>query len=159
MDPIRRRTLRTMVSASVAARIPWAMSQPVEDADRAAFMALSAIIAGRATLDAGLARRLYDALVADDPGFPVAARVLLRLIQHYSIEVSRLQGVPDAQASPLATVPRRVATAWFLGIVGANERARCVAYEEALNAAIVGDILKPPTYCYGTYGSWGGRPL
>jgi len=158
MDPIRRRTLRTMVSACVAARIPWAMSQPVANSDRAAFIALSAIIAGRATLDAGLARRLYDALVADDPGFPVAARALLKLIEHYRIEVSRLQGVLDATASPLASVPRRVATAWFLGIVGANERARCVAYEEALNAAIVGDMLKPPTYCYGPYGSWSRRP-
>jgi hypothetical protein len=41
-----------------------------------------------------------------------------------------------------------------MGIVGSGDKARCLAYETALNAIVVEDVLKPPTYAYGTYGSW-----
>ncbi len=61
--------------------------------------------------------------------------------------------------SPLAALPRKIATAWFMGIVGSGEKARCIAYESALNAVIVQDVLKPPTYAYGVYGSWAKKPL
>ena len=60
--------------------------------------------------------------------------------------------------SPLATLPRKIVSAWFLGIVGSGEQARCIAYETALNAVIVADVLKPPTYAYGVYGSWEKKP-
>ena len=46
----------------------------------------------------------------------------------------------------------------MLGVVGSGEGARCVAYETALNAVIVADVLKPPTYAYGAYGSWSAKP-
>ena len=36
--------------------------------------------------------------------------------------------------------------------------ARCVAYETALDAVIVADVLKPPTFAYGAYGSWSAKP-
>ncbi len=45
-----------------------------------------------------------------------------------------------------------------MGIVGSKQRARCLAFETALNAEIVADVLKPPTYAYGPYGSWGRKP-
>ena len=66
----------------------------------------------------------------------------------------------DGEHSPLAPLPRQIMSAWFLGVVGGGGSgdARCVAYETALNAVVVADVLKPPTYAYGAYGSWSAKP-
>ena len=150
--------LSAVVTTYVASVIPWALSQPAKDANRATFLALSAFIAGRSALDQGLAERLYDALVSLDPSFNGRVRSLLALIEQHSIDPASLQATLDREHSPLAQLPRVIANAWFLGIVGAGDKARCVAYEDALNAEIVSDVLKPPTYCYGPYGSWSSKP-
>jgi hypothetical protein len=155
----RRTLLVGLLSAYSASLIPWALAQPVANVERGAFLALSAILAGRQALDAVQAKRLYDALTADDPGFPAAARALLALINERKIDPLQLQKVLDAEHSPLAALPRKIVTAWFMGIVGSGEHARCIAYETALNAVIVEDVLKPPTYAYGVYGSWAKKPL
>jgi hypothetical protein len=81
------------------------------------------------------------------------------LITARSVELPKLQSVLDNERSALAALPRRILSAWFLGIVGEGERARCIAFETALNAVIVEDVLKPPTYCYGVYGSWAQKPV
>ena len=39
------------------------------------------------------------------------------------------------------------------------DKARCLAFETALNAEVVADVLKPPTYAYGAYGSWMRKPV
>lgn len=158
-DRMRRMLLGGLLSGYTASLIPWALAQPVADANRGAFLAVSAVLAGRKTLDEAQARRLYDALTADDPGFPAATSALLALINERSIDPLRLQGVLDAEHSALAPLPRRIATAWYLGVVGDGERARVVAFETALNAVAVADVLKPPTYCYGVYGSWAKKPV
>lgn len=158
-DATRRLVLGALLSASAAALIPWALAEPVEDAASGAFLALSAIIAGRQSLDAVQARRLYAALVADDAGFAAAAQALLQLINERNIDIGALQKTLDDEHSPLAAVPRKVATAWFSGIVGSGASARCLAYETALNAQIVADVLKPPSYGYGAYGSWTAKPV
>jgi len=157
-DGARRRLLAGLLTAYSAALIPWALAQPVADADEGAFLALSAILAGRQSLDAALTKRLYDALTADDPGFAAAARALLALINERRIDPMQLQQVLDAEKSPLAAVPRTIVTAWFLGIVGSGDKARCIAFEAALNAEVVADVLRPPTYAYGVYGSWARKP-
>lgn len=157
-DPTRRRVLAGLLSGYAASLIPWALAQPVADADRGAFLAVSAILAGRKALDEAQARRLYDALAADDPAFPAAASALLTLIDTRKIDPLQLQSVLDAEHAALAPLPRRILTAWYLGVVGGGERARVVAYETALNAVAVADVLKPPTYCYGVYGSWTQKP-
>lgn len=120
---------------------------------------MSAIIAGKQTLDPALAQRLYDALVVDDPKFPQAMQSLLAFVEASRIDPSALQKTLDDQKSSLAKLPASIASAWFLGIVGEGARARCIAYETALNAVIVADVLKPPTYAYGAYGSWSSKPL
>ena len=158
LDLARRRVLASLLTAYTASLVPWALAQPAANADRGAFLAVSAILAGRQSLNAVQATRLYDALAAEDAGFPASVRALLALINQRSIDPVQLQSVLDAEHSPLAVLPRRIVTAWFLGIVGEGERARCVAYETALNAMIVEDVLKPPTYCYGVYGSWAKKP-
>jgi hypothetical protein len=120
---------------------------------------MSAIIAGKQALNPALAQRLYAALVADDPQFPQQAQSLLAVVEAGKVDPMALQKTLDDQKSPLAKLPARIASAWFLGIVGDGAKARCLAYEEALNAVIVSDVLKPPSYAYGAYGSWAAKPL
>src|SRR5438105_67620 len=157
-DPSRRQLLGGLLGAYAASLIPWALAQPVADADRGAFLAVSAILTGRRSLDAPQADRLYDALVAEDSGFPVAVRALLAFINERRIAPLQLQKLLDAEKSALTPLPRKIVTAWFMGIVGSGERAHCVEFEKALNAQIVSDVLKPPTYCYGVYASWTKKP-
>lgn len=157
-DRARRALLASLLSAYTASLIPWAVAQPVADGDQGAFLALSAIIAGRQTLDSVLAKRLFQALTDDDANFPAGARQLLALINTRRIDPLQLQKVLDDEQSPLAAIPRKIATAWFLGMVGSGDNVRTFAYENALNAVIVSDVLKPPTYCYGVYGSWAAKP-
>lgn len=155
----RRALLAGMLSASTLALIPWAAAQPAPSPERGAFLALSAILVGRQALDQALAARLFDALSADDAGFPAAVSSLLTLINQQAIDPMQLQARLDEQTSPLAAVPRQIVTAWCLGIVGTGDNARCLAFETALNAVMVSDVLRPPTYAYGGYGSWGADPV
>lgn len=154
----RRTVLAGVLSAYTASLIPWALAQPFAHADRGPFDALSALLAGQSALNTAQAAYLFDALVADDPGFPAATRALLALVNERQIDPLQLQAVLDDEQSPLASVPTRIASAWFLGIVGSGAKARCIAFEHALNAQIVADVLKPPTYAYGPYGSWSRQP-
>ncbi len=156
--PGRRLVLGGSVAAYVASHIPWALAQPVADDDIAPFMALSALLAGRRSLDGAQARRLFAALVADDPDFPAAARSLLDMIEERKLDPMALQQTLDAEKPALAPIPRQVMTAWYLGIVGNGDRARCIAYETALNAETVSDVLRPPSYAFGAYGSWTAKP-
>ena len=156
--PSRRRLLAGLLTAYTASLIPWALAQPAPHADRGAFTALSAILVGRQALDAVQTARLYDALTADDAHFPADVHSLLTVINQRQIDPLQLQNVLDTEHSPLAPLPRKIVSAWWLGVVGSGE-ARCIAYETALNATIVADVLKPPTYAYGTYGSWTNKPI
>jgi hypothetical protein len=158
-NPTRRLLLFGIVSAYTASLIPWALAQEATDADNGAFLALSAILAGRQSFDSAQAQRLYAALVANDPGFPAAAKGLLDMIEQRKIDPMQLQKTLDDEKSPLKLVPGRIVTAWYMGIVGDGANARCVAFETALNAQVVADMLKPPTYAYGAYGSWAKKPI
>ncbi len=154
----RRLVLAGMVSAAVASLIPWALAQPVVDVQQGAFVAVSSLLVGRRTLDSALGQRLFDALKADDVGFAASTKALLDLINAQHIDPLQLQQTLDSQYPALAAVPRKIVTAWFLGVVGSGDKARCLAYEDALNAVVVADVLKPPTYAYGPYGSWTEKP-
>ncbi|MFC6281836.1 MULTISPECIES: sugar dehydrogenase complex small subunit [Polaromonas] len=154
----RRGLLVGLLSAYTASLIPWALAQPVVSAEQGSFVAVSSLLAGRQALDTVLATRLYDALTADDPGFPAATKALLTLINERKIDPLQLQQLLDSEKSPLAALPRKIVTAWYMGIVGNGDKARCLAYEHALNAGVVEDVLKPPTYSYGVYASWEKKP-
>ena len=158
-DRGRRTVLAGLLSVYAASLIPWALAEPVGDTSRGAFLALSAILAGRQSLDQVQAKRLYDALSADDAGFAAGVEALLALVNQRSVDPMQLQALLDAEQPALAPLPRKIASAWFLGIVGSGEKARCLAFETALNAQVVADVLKPPTYAYGAYGSWANKPI
>lgn len=157
--PTRRLLLQALLTTYTASLIPFALAQPVDTQEQGAFVALSAIIAGRQSLDPVLAKLLFQALVEEDAGFPQAAKDLLALINERQLAPGQLQKTLDDEQSPLVAVPRKIATAWFMGVVGSGLQARCLAYEQALNALMVADVLKPPTYAYGPYGSWARDPL
>lgn len=122
-DPSRRRLLVGLLTAYTASLIPWALAQPAPQADRGAFMALSAILVGRQALDARQTARLYDALVADDAHFPADVQALLTLINQRQIAPGQLQNVLDTEQSPLAPLPRNIVGAWYLGVVGSGVSA------------------------------------
>ncbi|MBS0456016.1 MAG: hypothetical protein JSS44_01625 [Proteobacteria bacterium] len=157
-DPSRRRLLAGLVAAYTASLIPWAMAVPVTDAEHGTFVALSAILVGRRMLDAEQGRRLHDALAAIEPGFDADCQVLLNQIDSQRIDPAMLQSVLDAGHANVAPLPRKIMRAWCLGLVGEGEATRCLAYEQALDAVVVGDVLRPPTYAYGAYGSWSRPP-
>ena len=153
----RRSVLSGFVGGFAASLVPWALAAPA-DAEQASFLALSAMLVGRAMLDAHQADRLFTALKADDAGFANGARDLLAYVNARKVDPMRLQAVLDEEKSPLAQLPRTIAAAWWLGIVGDGDKARSLEFEKALNAQLVADVLKPPTYAYGPYGSWARKP-
>lgn len=155
--PRRRALLSGFIGGFAASLVPWALAAPA-DAEQASFLALSAILVGRPMLDAFQADRLFAALKAGDAGFAVATRDLLAYLNDRKVDPMRLQAMLDEEKSPLARLPRTIAAAWWLGIVGEGDKARCLAFEKALNAQLVADVLKPPTYAYGPYGSWARKP-
>lgn len=158
-DPSRRGLLGGLLTAYTASLIPWALAQPVSHIDRGAFAALSAILVGRQALDAAQTARLYDAMAGADARFPADVQALLTLMNQRRIDPLQLQSTLDTEHSPLAPLPQKILGAWYLGVIGSGESARCIAYETALNAVAVADVLKPPTYAYGAYGSWANKPI
>jgi hypothetical protein len=157
-DPDRRTLLTGLTVTCLFTYVPWVLAQPSDAAPREAFMAVSRILTGRPILDADQAARLYEALVADAPGFPADVQALRTFIDERKIDPTQLQSTLDAEQSPLTAVPRSIVKAWYTGIVGEAERARCVTFETSLMHVAVADRLNPPSYCYGSYGSWMDKP-
>ena len=158
VPPKRRAVLSGFIGGFVASLVPWSLAAPA-DVEQASFLAVSAILVGRAMLDANQADRLFAALKANDAGFVAATRDLLTYVNDRKVDPLKLQAMLDEEKSPLARLPRTIAAAWWLGIVGDGDKARSLAFEKALNAQLVSDVLKPPTYAYGPYGSWARKPV
>ncbi len=150
--------MASLLAACATRVIPPAFAAPAADAAGGAFLAASQILTGRASLDPAQASRLYEALLADDPGFPAEVQALVTLIEQQKIDPLQLQHVLDSEHSPLAALPRKIVTAWYIGVVGDGEKARCITFETNLTNVVVSDKLKPPSYCYGGYGSWAEKP-
>jgi hypothetical protein len=157
-DPDRRTLLTGLTAAYLVSYVPSAMAQPADAAPREAFMAVSRVLTGRPSLDADQAARLYEALAADAPGFAADVQALRSFIEERKIDPVQLQSTLEAEQSPLTSVPRTIVKAWYTGIVGEAERARCVTFETSLMHVAVADRLNPPSYCYGSYGSWTAQP-
>lgn len=158
-DPSRRVVLAGMAATVAVTLLPLARAQGAPDtAAYEAFLAMSAIVVGPRTLDPRLAQRLFDALQSNDPSFTTSLKALAKIVDGQHPGPSNLQQMLNADHPELALLPRQIASAWFMGIIGGGDKARCVAYESALSSVIVSDILKPPTYAYGPYASWAAKP-
>ncbi|MBL0391504.1 hypothetical protein JJ685_10175 [Ramlibacter monticola] len=84
----------------MSALIPWALAQPVRNADTGAFMALSALLVGRPSLDTALAQRLHDALAAEDAGFAASAQALLAFINERKVDPRNCSGRSTTRSPP-----------------------------------------------------------
>ena len=155
-DPHRRALLAGLAAAYLSWTAAPADAQAASAQD--AFLALSRFLTGRPSLDPGQAARLYEAFVAAAPRFGDELRALLVWIEARGIEADRLQPALDGEGSALASLPRRIMTAWYTGVVGEGAGARCVTFETSLMHQAVGDRLNPPSYCYGPHASWSEAP-
>lgn len=156
---IERRVLLTgLAAAFLPALMPQAVAQAADVPGGDAFLDISKVLTGRASLDAEQAARLREALVADDPRFEGEIRALLALVNDRSIDAADLQRTLDAEDSALASLPRRIMTAWYTGVVGEGASARCVTFESSLMHQLVADRLNPPSYRHGGHGSWTDTP-
>lgn len=157
-DPVRRALLTSLLAASAASVIPPAFAASAADAAENAFLSASQILTGQDSLDPEQASLLYNALTADDPQFAEGVQALAKILDQRKIELLQLQHVLENEGSPVAALPRKIVAAWYTGIIGEGEKARCVTYETALMNVVVVDKLRPPSYCYGAPGSWVEKP-
>jgi hypothetical protein len=157
LDAQRRALLAGLAAGCVS---PIALPAFAEaGAAQDAFLSVSRFITARAALDGDQAARLYDALAADAATFATDVQRLRDWIGARKLAAGELQHALDADRSPFAALPRKIATAWYTGIVGEGASARCVGFETSLMHRVVADRLRPPSYCYGPYGSWAEAPV
>jgi hypothetical protein len=154
----RRTVLISIASGLILTLSGPTHAQPPSAEEQGNFLRISEFLTGRTPLDPAEAARLFAALTQDDPNFPHGAGLLVRYVDEHQPDPTKLQAMLDNDKPGFEALPRRIVTAWYLGLVGENERARCVAYETALFNVVVADWLKPPSYCFGTYGSWAAKP-
>ncbi|MDE1181889.1 sugar dehydrogenase complex small subunit [Paraburkholderia sp.] len=163
-DPGRRLVLSAILASYASSFIPWSSANAQTGAAAPAvapdaFVQVSRLITGRATLDASQANRLYAALVTAVPGFSEQLSALAAFVASNGSTAQQLQASLDAAKAPFAKLPGVIAIAWYVGVAGSGVAAHCVTYETSLMNVVVADRLKPPSYAYGPYGSWGRNPL
>jgi hypothetical protein len=158
-DLQRRVVLAGLAAAWVSPFVPAANAQPAAGAAREAFLNVSKNLTGRSPLDPEQCARLHKTLTADAPRFDIQVQELLAFIADRGVDAAHLQRTLDAEGSPLASLPRKIVTAWYTGIVGEGGAARCVTFETSLMHQVVADRLDPPSYCHGRHGSWTENPV
>jgi hypothetical protein len=169
-DPTRRVMLGALLASYVCAFIPGQLAHAQQVAASGgnagalrsapdAFLSVTHFLTGRALIDEAHAARLYAALVAVDPTFDTKLHDLAAWIAQHRPEPAALQAALDDAKLPFAKVPKDIVTAWYVGVVGSGAAARCVSFETSLMYVAVADRLKPPSYAYGPYASWGRNPI
>ncbi|AMO79659.1 sugar dehydrogenase complex small subunit [Obesumbacterium proteus] len=125
------------------------------------FITISIFLTGREKLSAGYSTALYSALTKFDNTIPAKLSHLRAYIDANSIKAADLKTRLNADLSvaDLMGLPGLLLTGWYLGIVGSGHKAVCVAYVDALANKEVADVLRPPSYAYGAYGSWAAKPV
>lgn len=153
----RRHLLGGALAAGMAQLIPgsWAASPA---AGSYSFMALSRFLTERDDLNLAQGARLLAALNALDGKFNEKLEALWKWIGSHQVALAELNARLKAEQPELADIPMNVMQVWYQGIAGSGTATRVVAYEYALNAQVVADWLRPPSYVYGTYGSWSRNP-
>nr|WP_051180336.1 sugar dehydrogenase complex small subunit [Caballeronia insecticola] len=136
-----------------------AFAAPVPNADvdanaRRVFSDVSRYLTGQAVLDETQSSRLLQALTDDDASFNDACRQLAAYLTANKPDPLHLQAELDAAKLAFAALPRRIVTAWYVGVVGDGSHARALTYSTSLMYRTVEDRLRPPSYAYGGYGSW-----
>ena len=154
----RRHLLGGALAAGMAQLIPgsWAADAPATGTD--SFMALSRYLTERGDLPQAQGARLLAAQNELDGKFKDKLETLWKWIGASQVALAHLNERLKAEQPDLADVPMNVMQLWYQGIAGSGTATRVVAYEHALNADVVADRLRPPSYVYGAYGSWSSNP-
>ena len=154
---LRRRHL--LGGALVAGALQSLALRPASaDEAPASFLALSAYLTERDQLDTALGARILAAMNALNPGSGAKVDELWQWIQDEGVALKALNDRVKADKPQLAGLAQQVMQGWYQGILGGGTKVRVVAYEHALNAQVVADKLRPPSYAYGGYGSWSANP-
>ncbi|MGF6569179.1 Membrane bound FAD containing D-sorbitol dehydrogenase [Paraburkholderia fungorum] len=128
------------------------------DADFAAFMRLSQYLTGKTSLDVEIGHAIFAGLVDGDPHFTQQVTQLNDFVASSKTPANGLQQVLDSSQPTLASVPKRVMPAWYLGVVGTGAKARTVAYEQALMYPPIADVIVMPSFARGVPGYWAQPP-
>lgn len=122
----------------VKAEIP---SLAHNDAALERFMEVSKRLTGMKVLDAEFGRRLYESCQ--------------RIIPNFEENAAKLSQDAGEKTTPLE---QALLVGWYDGIVEHGDKAECVAYVASLDRVLTSDVLKPPSYAFGAYGSWRAKP-
>ncbi|MEO6918735.1 MAG: sugar dehydrogenase complex small subunit [Collimonas sp.] len=165
-QPPVRMQRRFFMGGSAAALCTWMLGAPLlaqaaaaKTPAKEAFLKVSLILTGYAKLPPAQAERVYQALAAGDPAFSGQMLALQKFIAERKLNASSLQAALDSEQAVFAALPRNILQGWYVGVVGSGAQAKCIDYEEALMNLAVSDQLRPPSYAYGVYGSWGAQPV
>ena len=152
----RRRLLAVACTAAAAGGLllgptapAWAALTPQHDAELAAFMSVSRHLTGRANLDPRIGQRLLDALLQHD----TALKQSLDELQ------ARLGVSPQDWSERQQWLARQILGGWYLGVIGEDDSASVVTYENALMFKAVDDVLVPRSYCANKPGYWAAQPV
>lgn len=124
-----------------------------------AFTALTKQLTGRATLDATLASRIYNAMSKSDSAFAANVAALNTWLKaNAGVPSDRVVAVLQSQDPALAKAVVNIVRAWYLGLVGQMPTIQVVAYERALMFDPVTDVLTIPSYCRDVPFYWTQKP-
>lgn len=163
IEGVSRRSLLQGISLFAAtAVLPVMPFQAHASADGIqGFASLSQLLTGRAGLPAAFMEALFAAFSQIDAGFAAKVDLLNSYISTNAVAPDDLQArlKSDPAAADLAGLPALILTGWYLGVAGSGDAAICVTYTQALANQEVSDVLRPPSYAYGAYGSWAAAPV
>ncbi|VXB81979.1 Uridylyltransferase [Burkholderia sp. 8Y] len=154
-----RRGVLTGAAASAALAFAPSRAAPAAGADVDTFVAVSMKLTGRASFDPLVAGRIHTALARADAGFAdKMTRLDHWLSTHGGTPSDVVTAALQATQPDLAKAVGSVVRAWYLGVVGEDERAEVVAFERALMFDPVRDMLTVPSYCRGAPADWAKKP-
>ncbi|MBM6551845.1 sugar dehydrogenase complex small subunit [Marinomonas ostreistagni] len=158
----RRGFLTASAALSGLTLVPFASQAQAAATDAKAFnafMALSQLITAKSDLNPALADTIYLSLAQQDEDFAARIKTLNAFVADHNLTSANLQARLDAEQPDVADLPRKLAKAWFQGIVGEGKAAKTISYSDnTLMYAAVADVLAPPSYALGAYGIWSSKP-
>lgn len=154
---LRRRSM--LAAALSAGALHWLPSTQAAAPEAApSFMALSSYLTERTNLDTAIGARLLVALNELDAAMGAKLDALWQWIHSSNVPLAQLNDRLKAEKPEWVGLAQQVMQVWYQGIAGEGVKTRVVTYEYALNAQVVADKLRPPSYVYGGYGSWSANP-
>lgn len=139
-------------------RCAHAQEAAASDADFAAFMHLSQYLTGKTALDVEIGRAILAGLREDSAKVTAQIAQLNDFVAKSNTPASALHAALEGSQSALASLPKHIMSAWYLGVVGTGTKARTVAYEQALMYPPIADVIVMPSYAHGVPGYWTKPP-